>query len=75
MFSEFLSVVAERECRCPRRYAGAIDVIRRTYVHEGVLGFYKGLLASIARVTPATMCTFVVYEHVSHAVAERARFD
>ncbi|PNF25002.1 hypothetical protein B7P43_G07954, partial [Cryptotermes secundus] len=34
--------------------------------YEGVLGFYKGLSANLIRVTPATMITFLVYEHVSH---------
>lgn len=31
-----------------------------------MLGFYKGLSANLIRVTPATMITFLVYEHVSH---------
>lgn len=36
--------------------------------HEGVRGFYKGLLPNLLRVTPATALTFVVYENVSHAL-------
>lgn len=50
------------------RYEGAVDVMRRIWTHEGVRGFYKGLGTSFIRVMPATMCTFVVYEHVSDAV-------
>ena len=32
---------------------------------EGVGGFYKGLGASLLRVTPACCITFVVYEKVT----------
>lgn len=41
------------------------------FVHcrrEGVRGFYKGLLPSLLRVTPATALTFVVYENVFHGL-------
>lgn len=34
--------------------------------YEGVKGFYKGILPTLLRVTPATAITFVVYENVSH---------
>lgn len=34
--------------------------------HNGVRGYYKGLLPNIMRVVPATALTFVVYEHTSH---------
>jgi solute carrier family 25 folate transporter 32 len=44
------------------------DVLRRTWTFEGAAGFYKGMTASLVRVTPATMATFYVYEHVSHVV-------
>ncbi|CDW57754.1 Mito carr domain containing protein [Trichuris trichiura] len=47
-------------------YAGIFDVVKKTWRREGMLGFYKGLLPSILRVTPATCVTFVVYEKVSH---------
>lgn len=35
------------------------------YRNEGARGFYKGLTPNLARVVPATMITFVVYENVS----------
>lgn len=35
--------------------------------YEGIRGFYKGLVPSLLRVTPATAITFVVYEKVSRA--------
>jgi len=39
-------------------YKGIIDVITRTWRGEGILGFYKGLGVSLARVLPATCITF-----------------
>lgn len=39
-----------------------------TFRREGVRGFYKGLLPSLLRVTPATALTFVVYENMFHAL-------
>lgn len=33
--------------------------------NEGPVGFYKGMVANLIRVTPACCITFVVYENVS----------
>ncbi|KAI4883108.1 hypothetical protein NFI96_003725 [Prochilodus magdalenae] len=46
-------------------YLGVVDVIRRTWRNEGSLGFYKGMVPNLIRVTPACCITFVVYENVS----------
>ena len=43
--------------------------------YEGTRGFYKGLLPSLLRVTPATAITFVVYENVSHALKSLSSKD
>ncbi|XP_046438983.1 mitochondrial folate transporter/carrier-like isoform X2 [Daphnia pulex] len=51
-------------------YKGAMDVLTRTWRHEGVRGFYKGMLPTLLRVTPATAITFVVYENVSHRLIQ-----
>ncbi|XP_029179746.2 mitochondrial folate transporter/carrier-like isoform X2 [Acropora millepora] len=48
------------------QYNGALDVISKTFRYEGVRGFYKGLVPSVLRVTPACALTFVVYENVVH---------
>lgn len=48
------------------QYNGALDIIRKTLRYEGVKGFYKGLVPSVLRVTPACALTFVVYENVVH---------
>ncbi|KAJ9582326.1 hypothetical protein L9F63_003331, partial [Diploptera punctata] len=47
-------------------YKGSWDCVTRTWRYEGIRGFYKGLTASLTRVVPATMITFLVYENVSH---------
>ncbi|XP_061574184.1 solute carrier family 25 member 32-like [Cololabis saira] len=47
------------------RYNGVIDVVRRTWRNEGAIGFYKGIIPNLIRVTPACCITFVVYENVS----------
>ncbi|KAG9355762.1 hypothetical protein JZ751_000602 [Albula glossodonta] len=46
-------------------YNGVLDVIRRTWRNEGAVGFYKGMVPNLIRVTPACCITFVVYENVS----------
>ena len=46
-------------------YTSIPDVIRRTYAHEGLLGFYKGIGTNAVRILPGTCVTFVVYEQVS----------
>ncbi|CAG0916847.1 unnamed protein product [Notodromas monacha] len=47
-----------------RQYRGVLDVIRQIRTHEGFVGFYKGLVPNLLRVTPATAITFFVYESI-----------
>lgn len=47
------------------QYQGVMDVIGRTWRNEGAVGFYKGMVPNLLRVTPACCITFVVYENVS----------
>ncbi|XP_068937223.1 solute carrier family 25 member 32 [Petaurus breviceps papuanus] len=47
-------------------YEGVLDVIKRTWRKEGIIGFYKGIVPNLIRVTPACCITFLVYENVSH---------
>jgi solute carrier family 25 phosphate transporter 23/24/25/41 len=44
------------------RYKGMGDVFKRTLEHEGVRGFYKGLLPNLLKVVPAASITYLVYE-------------
>ncbi|XP_043284563.1 mitochondrial folate transporter/carrier [Venturia canescens] len=49
-------------------YRGTWHCIQLTWRGEGAIGFYKGLSVNLSRVVPATVITFVTYEHVSHAL-------
>uniref|UniRef100_A0A3Q3L2U5 Solute carrier family 25 member 32 n=1 Tax=Labrus bergylta TaxID=56723 RepID=A0A3Q3L2U5_9LABR len=53
------------------RYNGVMDVIGRTWRNEGAIGFYKGIIPNLIRVTPACCITFVVYENVSRLLLEQ----
>jgi hypothetical protein len=46
------------------RYKGMGDVFKRTLEHEGVHGFYKGLLPNLLKVVPAASITYLVYEEM-----------
>lgn len=46
-------------------YSSIWDCMRKIWTHETWRGFYKGMGTNLLRVTPATMITFVTYEHVS----------
>lgn len=43
-------------------YSGMSDVFRRTFQHEGLRGFYKGLFPNLLKVVPAASITYLVYE-------------
>jgi solute carrier family 25 folate transporter 32 len=40
--------------------------------YEGIRGFYKGMLPTLLRVTPATAITFVVYENISQNLIQNS---
>ncbi|XP_067630256.1 solute carrier family 25 member 32 [Eurosta solidaginis] len=54
-------------------YKGSWDCIKQTWRFEGPKGFYKGLQASLTRVVPATMITFVMYENVSYYLIQKRK--
>ena len=47
-----------------QRYKNVFELISKTYKHEKIYGFYKGLLPCLIRVTPAASLTFIVYENL-----------
>lgn len=51
--------------------------IKRTWIEEGIKGFYRGLGTNFVRVLPGTCVTFVVYENLAWlfrtAAAKRER--
>lgn len=46
----------------PTTYNGFWDAAKKTYVHEGFVGFYRGLVPTLAKVVPAVSISYVVYE-------------
>jgi len=47
-----------------RAYMGMADVFRRTFRHEGLRGFYKGLFPNLLKVVPSASITYLVYENM-----------
>lgn len=43
-------------------YSRMSDVFRRTFQHEGLRGFYKGLFPNLLKVVPSASITYLVYE-------------
>jgi solute carrier family 25 (mitochondrial folate transporter), member 32 len=43
---------------------GIRGVVRSTWAHEGLRGFYRGIIPGVVRVMPATWVTFLVYENM-----------
>ncbi|XP_052899080.1 mitochondrial folate transporter/carrier isoform X2 [Anopheles moucheti] len=54
-------------------YKGTWDCVKLTWRYESWRGFYKGLGPNLTRVIPATMVTFVTYEHVSHYLLDKSK--
>lgn len=52
-------------------YNGMIDVFRKILRKEGSFGFYKGMVPSLLRVTPACCITFLVYENITHLLLKK----
>ncbi|KAK0522096.1 hypothetical protein OC834_006407, partial [Tilletia horrida] len=47
----------------PQTYEGFLDAVKKTYKNEGGVGFYRGLVPTLAKVVPAVSISYVVYEH------------
>lgn len=43
-------------------YKGMADVFRRTFEHEGIRGFYKGIFPNLLKVVPSASITYMIYE-------------
>nr|GLL21659.1 calcium-binding mitochondrial carrier protein SCaMC-1-like [Ipomoea trifida] len=57
-------------------YKGMFDVFLRTFRHEGLRGFYKGLFPNLLKVVPAASITYLVYESMKKSLdLERNRFQ
>lgn len=47
----------------PQVYNGFMDAVKKTYVKEGIVGFYRGLVPTLAKVVPAVSISYVCYEN------------
>ena len=45
-------------------YNGVMDCIRRNYREHGMIRFYRGMTAKLARVMPDAAILFLVYEYL-----------
>jgi solute carrier family 25 folate transporter 32 len=52
-------------------YKGCLDVIKKIYVREGFIGYYKGMFTNVFRVLPNTCVTFLVYETLSRCFSKK----
>lgn len=52
----------------PVRNVGVIGVMKAIWIHEGPIGFYKGMFPNLLRVVPSTCVTFLVYENTRWAL-------
>ncbi|KAM6573076.1 hypothetical protein CsatA_017156 [Cannabis sativa] len=43
-------------------YKGMFDVFKRTFMHEGLRGLYKGIFPNMLKVVPSASITYLVYE-------------
>lgn len=50
----------------PQVYDGFMDAVKKTYKREGVVGFYRGLVPTLAKVVPAVSISYVCYEKAKH---------
>ena len=46
-------------------YKSFFDATYQTFKNEGLIGFYRGLGPTLAKVVPAVSISYVVYDHVS----------
>ncbi|GAA5984503.1 hypothetical protein JCM11641_007004 [Rhodosporidiobolus odoratus] len=57
----FDTVKVRVQTAAPGQYAGALDVVRQTLARDGVKGFYRGMGAPLAGVTPMFAVSFWGY--------------
>ncbi|XP_072964325.1 calcium-dependent mitochondrial ATP-magnesium/phosphate carrier protein 2-like isoform X2 [Typha angustifolia] len=50
-------------------YKGMSDVFWRTLQHEGISGFYKGILPNLLKVVPSASITYLVYENMKKSLS------
>ncbi|KAM7276012.1 hypothetical protein ACFE04_017878 [Oxalis oulophora] len=53
-----------------KRYAGAVDCVKKIFRQEGVAGFYRGCAINLLRTTPAAVITFTSFEMIHQFLVE-----
>lgn len=56
-------------------YSSLRDVIKKTYMHEGVKGFFRGIVPSICSITPHNGVFFLSYELTRQFLQKRPKLD
>ncbi|XP_021297878.1 calcium-binding mitochondrial carrier protein SCaMC-1-like isoform X1 [Herrania umbratica] len=59
---------AQRRPNTGAAYKGMSDVFKRTFQHEGIRGFYKGLFPNMLKVVPSASITYLVYESMKRSL-------
>ncbi|KAM1357520.1 hypothetical protein EV1_044282 [Malus domestica] len=49
-------------------YKGMSDVFRRTFQHERLRGFYKGIFPNLLKVVPSASITYMIYESMKKSL-------
>ena len=49
-----------------RRFVTLRDLVRISYINEGIRGFYSGFGTNLVRILPSTFVTLYTYEYVAH---------
>ncbi|KAL4652915.1 hypothetical protein ACB092_01G265900 [Castanea dentata] len=57
-----------RQSNADTAYKGMADVFRRTFQHEGLRGFYKGIFPNMLKVVPSASITYMVYESMKKSL-------
>lgn len=53
------------------KYKGMVDAFIQILKKEGILGFYRGIIANILRVTPSAALTFMFFEQIKKILLKK----
>ena len=53
------------------QYVGVVDCAKTVIKHEGLAGFYKGIVVNLYKVVPTSALMLTVYEQVRSVLAAR----
>ena len=53
------------------KYRGTWDCVSKIWAHEGIFGYFKGVVPNALKVAPSAAITFVVYEETLKLLSDR----